>query len=97
MKTNQVLFLTPFEENLFRELNKNQNRYDFSASSVAYKNLSMEVMSQFLNIGLLNKFNRDEDTVLFELSKLGKKLLAKKATFAEMAFPSESVYFYILD
>jgi len=97
MKTNQVLFLTPFEECLFRDLNKNQNQFNFSTSSNAYKNLSIEVMDQFLSIGLLNKFSRNENIVSFELSKLGKKLLAKKSTFVEMAFPSESAYFYILD
>jgi hypothetical protein len=97
MKTNQVLFLTPFEECLLRELNKHQNQYDFSKSSDAYKNLSIDIMRQFLITGLLDKLARNENIISFKISKLGKKLLAKKSTFVEMGFPSESVYFYILD
>ena len=101
MKTNQVLFLTSFEECLFRELNKNQNQYDATASSNETKNLIIGITEQFMNIGLLSKLSRNENIIYFEFSKLGKKLLSKKAIFSYSALPSgiypDPVYIYILD
>jgi len=99
MKIEQVLFLTHHEESVFRELNRNQNKdpaknaLDLSVN--VFPDWMYQIMGQFLNIGILNKFGKNETHVYFELSILGRKLLNMKANFVDI--DSYRKYCYILD